>query len=228
MTAPPWPAGVDEDVRLAATRNGYDALAERYAELFRAELDGAPLDRAVLQAFAELVGRDHPDGQVLEVGSGPGGVTAHLSRLGLDVSGIDLSPAMVGLARREHPGLSFAVGEMGALDRDDGSLAGLVSWYSLIHVPEARRPAVVAGFSRVLRAGGYLLLAFQVGDGTLHLDEAFGSAVSLDFHRLRPDAVAGLLDAAGFDVVAQVVRAPEPTSNAARLPQASVIARRRV
>ncbi|MGY1802226.1 class I SAM-dependent DNA methyltransferase [Blastococcus sp. SYSU D00922] len=216
-----------EDARLVATRNGYDAIARAYAELFRSELDDAPLDRAVLQGFAELVGRDHPGGQVLEVGSGPGGVTAHLSRLGLDVSGIDLSPAMVDLAAREHPGLSFAVGEMGALDHAAGSLAGLVSWYSLIHVPEPRRPAVVAGFARVLRPGGYLLLGFQVGDGTLNLDEAFGTAVSLDFHRLRPDAVVGLLEDAGFDVVAQVVRAPEPTSNAAKLLQGSVIARRR-
>lgn len=216
-----------EDERLTATRQGYDAIAGDYAERFRTELDDAPLDRAVLGAFAELVARDHPDGPVLEVGSGPGGVSAHLHGLGLDVSGIDLSPAMVALARRDHPGLRFQEGEMGALGRPDAELAGLVSWYSLIHVPEVRRPAVLAEFHRVLRPGGYALVAFQVGEDTLHLDEAFGHTVSLDFHRLRPAAVVELLAGAGFDLVAQVLREPEAASAATKVPQAALIARRR-
>jgi SAM-dependent methyltransferase len=94
---------VAESAQLVGTRNGYDAIAERYADVFRAELEAAPLDRALLRAFAELVTRDHADAQVLEVGSGPGTVTAHLSQLGLTVCGIDLSPVMVDIARRDHP-----------------------------------------------------------------------------------------------------------------------------
>ncbi|WP_217991629.1 hypothetical protein [Blastococcus aggregatus] len=71
-----------------------------------------------------------------------------------------------------------------------------------------------------------MLIAFQVGDDTLHLTEAFGRAVSLDFHRLQPDDVAGLLDGAGFDPAARMVTAPEPTSAAAPVPQCVLIARR--
>jgi SAM-dependent methyltransferase len=201
-------------------------MAEQYADLFRAELDGAPLDRALLGGFAEMVKRDHSDARVLEVGSGPGTVTAHLHQLELDVCGIDLSPGMVDVARREHPGVSFDVGEMGALDRADASLAGLVAWYSLIHVPGPQRQGVVDEFHRVLRPGGYALIAFQVGDDTLHLDEAFGLAISLDFHRLRPDAVVELLDRAGFELIARMVRAPESTSAATKVLQAVLIARK--
>ncbi|MEJ2862270.1 methyltransferase domain-containing protein [Actinomycetospora flava] len=105
-----------------ATRAGYDAIAAEYAEHFRHELAGSPLDRAVLGAFAELV-----DGDVLEVGSGPGGVAAHLHARGVRVRGVDLSPAMVALARREHPGIAFAVGDMAAPDAADASLGGLVA-----------------------------------------------------------------------------------------------------
>ncbi|HLU58739.1 MAG TPA: class I SAM-dependent methyltransferase [Pseudonocardia sp.] len=220
------PAVIDA-AHLSATRAGYDAMAERYAAAFRAALEEAPLDRALLTGFAELVRRDHPDPQVLEVGSGPGRVTAFLHGLGLSVRGIDLSPAMVELARREHPGIGFAVGDMGELAAPDASLAGLVAWYSLIHVPAPRRPAVVAGFHRVLRPGGYALLAFQVGDDTLHLDEAFGHEVSLEFHRLQPDEVATLLTDAGFEVTARLVRTPEHSGPAARVPQGFLIARRR-
>jgi 2-polyprenyl-3-methyl-5-hydroxy-6-metoxy-1,4-benzoquinol methylase len=91
---------VTETAHLTATRAGYDAIAERYAEEFRAALDESPLDRALLSGFAEMVRRDHPDPQLLEVGSGPGTIAAHLHQLGMPVRGIDLSPAMVDLARR--------------------------------------------------------------------------------------------------------------------------------
>lgn len=217
---------VTETVHLSNIRAGYDAMAEQYAELFRAALDEAPLDRALLTGFAELVRRDHPDPEVLEVGSGPGTVAAYLHRLGMTVRGIDLSAAMVELARREHPEVRFEVGQMGALDVVDASLAGVVAWYSVIHVPASERPGVIGEFHRVLRPGGYALLAFQIGDDTLHLDAAFGHEVSLDFHRLQPDAVVALLDDAGFDLTARLVRAPEESSAAAKIPQGFLIARK--
>jgi SAM-dependent methyltransferase len=208
-----------------ATREGYDAIAEPYTKRFRDELGRAPLDRALLAAFAELVGTG---ADVLDAGSGPGGVAAHLRDLGLRVRGVDLSPAMVALARREQPGIPFDVGDLAdlaALDVPDASLGGLVAWYSLIHVPPPELPAVLAGFRRVLRPGGYLLLAFQVGDDVSHHDEAFGHRVDLDFRRLRPDAIADLLAGAGLAVTARLVRDPVPDSLAAPLAQAFLLAR---
>ena len=217
-----------EPAHLTATRAGYDALAERYADLSQAALDAAPLDRALLSAFAELVRGDHPEPLVLDVGCGPGTIAGHLAgRFGLRARGVDLSPAMVERARRVHPGVAFDVGEMGALDVADGSTAGLVAWYSLIHVPSGRRQDVVGEFARVLRPGGHALLAFQVGEDTLHLDEAFGRPVSLDFHRLQPDDVVALLERAGFEVTARIVRVPDPGSVAAQIPQTILMARKR-
>jgi len=219
---------VTEPADLSATRAGYDALAEQYADLSQAALDAAPLDRALLGAFAELLRTDHPDPLVLDVGCGPGTVAGHLvHRLGVPARGIDLSPAMVERARRAHPDVVFDVGQMGALDIADGSVAGLVAWYSLIHVPGDRRADVVREFARVLRPGGHVLLAFQVGEDTLHLDEVFGRPVSLDFHRLRSDDVVELLERAGFEVAARLVRAPDPSSVAAQIPQGFVMARKR-
>lgn len=216
-----------ELAHLSATRAGYDAVAEQYAELFRSGLDGSPLDRAMLGGFAELVRSGHANAELLEVGSGPGNVAAHLHGLGMSVRGIDLSPTMVDLARREHPEVDFQVGEMGALDAQDASVAGLVAWYSVIHVPNAQLPAVFAEFHRALRPHGYLLLAFQVGEDTLHLDQAFGHQVSLDFRRLQPATVGLLLEDAGFDLTAQLVRAPDATSAAQKVPQGFLIASKR-
>ncbi|TCJ34357.1 hypothetical protein E0504_34525 [Parafrankia sp. BMG5.11] len=68
-------------------------------------------------------------------------------------------------------------------------------------------PGVFAEFRRVLAPGGHLLLAFQVGDEPMRLTEAFGQAISLDFHRRRPERVAGLLAVADLPVRAVPARA---------------------
>jgi len=215
---------VTEPRFLTGTRAGYDAIAADYARAFAGETTAQPLDRALLAAFAELV-RD-PGGPVAEVGSGPGEITAHLQGLGVPVYGIDLSPAMVALARTTYPGLRFEQGTMTALDIPDAALGGLVAWYSLIHVPPERHPGVLAEFARVLAPGGHLLLGFQAGDAPLHFDEAFGRTVDLDFHRLDPERVTGALTTAGFTVSARLVREPDPAEKSEKVPRAYLLARK--
>lgn len=211
-----------EPAFLTNTRAGYDAIAADYERLVAGELESEPLSRAMLAAYAEIV-RD-PGGPVVEVGSGQGRITAHLDGLGLPVSGIELSPVMIARARANFPGLRFEQGSMTALDLKDAELGGLVSWYSLIHVPPERHPDVLAEFHRVLAPGGHLLLAFQVGDAPLHFDEAFGHAVDLDFYRLDPDRVTEALTAAGFTIRARLIRAAETVERSEKVPQAYVIA----
>lgn len=210
---------------VTATRAAYDTVAVSYAELLRDHLATEPFDRAMLDAFAALVGAEAGSvadaGPVVEAGCGPGRITGYLHHLGLDVSGVDLSPAMIEVARAAHPDVRFTVGSMTALDVPDGGLAGLVAWYSIIHTPPELLPGVFAEFRRVLRPGGRLLLAFQVGDERVRIERAYGHAVDVDAYRLPPDHVAELLAAAGFAVEARLVRAARPPE---RTPQAYLIA----
>ncbi|GAB3727968.1 class I SAM-dependent methyltransferase [Nocardiopsis nanhaiensis] len=187
-----------------ATAHAYDAVAARYAEFARDELDTLPLDRAVLAAFAEIV-RDTGTGPVADLGCGPGRVAAHLRALGLDVFGVDLSPVMIDLARESYPDLRFEVGSMDALDLADGGLDGIVSWYSVIHTPPPDLPAHLAEFRRVLAPGGHLLLAFFESEG--EPATAFDHAVATAY-RWPVDELAGLLGEAGFVEVGRMLREP--------------------
>lgn len=207
---------------LTATRDSYNAVAAEYTATFAADLDGRPLDRALLAGFAELV-RGTGNTVVADVGCGPGRITILLHQLGLQAFGVDLSPGMVALARGAYPHLRFEVGSMLTLPLPDASLGGLLAYYSIIHLPWERRPEAFAEFHRVLIPGGQLMVAFQVGDDRAHYAEAFGKQVHLDFHRQQPDDVVELLRAAGFELRCTVVKQAELTD---KTPQSFVMVRK--
>jgi SAM-dependent methyltransferase len=193
----------------SATREGYDAAALTYAELFRDTLRDSPLDRAILGAFAEVV-RASGNGQVADLGCGPGHITAHLDELGLAAFGVDASPAMIGLARQACPGLRFDVGSMAALDIADGALGGVLSRWSIIHTPPHELPLILAEFHRVLAPGGHLLLGFSASEDPSHPTQLFDHTVA-PAYRWWPDHLVTLLRESGLAEVARMIREPEPT-----------------
>lgn len=194
---------------LSDTRASYDVDASRYAERVRGLLDDKPYLRASLGLFAQLV-EDAGGGPVVDVGCGTGYATAHLHDLGVEMFGIDLSPAMVEIARRDHPGLRFEVGTMTDLDLADDSVAGLLAFWSVVHVPDHAVPGVFAEFRRVLRPAAPLLVGFHVGDEKEHTSEGYtGRSVSVDSYRRRPGKVAGWLREAGFTIEAELVMRPD-------------------
>ena len=192
--------GPDTGGWLDDTRASYDTIADSYADLTRHLLDETPAERSILAMFADMV-RARGGGTVADVGCGPGRITAHLRRLGVDAFGIDLSPGMIEAARREHPGVRFDLGSMTDLALAGASMAGLVAWYSLIHVPDEEISRVFAHFRRVLRPGGPLLLSFHVGDESQLKTQGYGGhPMKLFVHRRRPGQMIAWLTEAGFAV----------------------------
>ncbi|MFI7277497.1 class I SAM-dependent DNA methyltransferase [Streptomyces sp. NPDC049879] len=206
---------------LADTRTSYDTVAAGYADLLRDRLAGEPYLRAALALFAEAV-HAAGGGSVADVGCGPGHVTAHLRGLGLDAFGLDLSPGMIEVARRDHPGVRFEVGSMTDPVLSAAPVAGLLAWWSLIHVPDDEVPAVLGHFHRALRPGGPLQLGFHVGDGSRLKTQGYGGhPMNVRVHRRPPGRVAAWLGDAGFEVEAQLLLGPGE-----EVPQALLFARR--
>lgn len=187
---------------LDAVRASYDRVADNYVAMGMGDLTAEPWLRAALAAFAEEV---RGLGPVLDVGCGPGTVTAHLAGLGLDARGVDLSPRMIDHARRRYPGLDFEVASATDLNLVDASLGGALGWWSLFNLPRDVLPGVLADLTRALVPGGCLLLGTHLGDGELQRTEAYGGVpVQWTTHYWQPEHLVALLSMAGLDLEAEL------------------------
>ena len=141
------------------------------------------MSRFVLGSFFGPIAADiaaaAPDGaRVLEVGCGPGHLSIRLARQhGLEVTGLDLDPAMIERARanadRSEDGderwPSFLIGDVAALPLPDESFDLVVSTMSMHHWADPT--AGMAEIDRVLRPGASALIwDFRPGFQPFHGD----------------------------------------------------------
>jgi SAM-dependent methyltransferase len=208
------------DSWLVNTCDSYDADVDGSADNVQGLLDANPCLRASLALSAELV-RDAGGGAVADIGCGLGYVTRHLHDLGIDAFGIDPSPEMIALARRDHPDVRFELGTMTDLDVADGSLGGVLAFWSVIHVPDHSVPGAFAEFRRVMRRARPLLVRCHVGDEVRHTAEGYsGRSISVESYRRPPAKVAQGLREAGFTIEAELVMRPDE-----EVPGAIILAR---
>jgi SAM-dependent methyltransferase len=131
-------------------------LAEIRRLLDDEKLSGGGLFAADEPVVAECLGTREP-GVALDAACGTGRFAEFLSRCGHRVIGVDSSPDMLAHARQRVPEGEFHVGELDRLPLADGSVDVIVCALALVHVP--RLQPVLAGFARVLRRGGDLVIS---------------------------------------------------------------------
>lgn len=193
----------------------YDASAAEYIRVLGTMADTDPRDRAVVKQW--LIGLN---GAVLDAGCGPGQWAGWMHDQGFHVTGIDQSLEFIRHART-HSSIPFHHGSMEQLPNSDGSFAGVLAWYSLIHTHPDELPIALAELGRVLRPGGSLLLGYFEGVAR----EEFA-------HRVAPayfwsaEALTTVLADAGFDVTGSERRDRVPGEPSTRA-HGSLIAVRR-
>ncbi len=186
---------------LEFVRSSYDRVADNYVAMGFGDLAPEPWLRAALTAFAEEV---NGLGPVLDVGCGPGTVTAYLAALDVDVSGVDLSPQMITHARRLHPELQFAVASATDLDLAEASWGGILGWWSLFNLARDVLPEVLASFARALVPGGRLLMGTHVGEGDVVRTQAYGEVpVQWTTHLWQPEQLNAIIVSVGLEPTAE-------------------------
>lgn len=192
--------------RDAKVQKAYDTVAEQYFTRFGDELVAKPFDLWLLERVPDLAG-EYP---VVDVGCGPGHIAAFLADMGVTVSGIDLSPAMIDVARREFPDLDFSVGHFDTLlrPRTAAGWGVVLAWFSLAHLAGSELAPTIASLARTLVPGGALILALQVGHEVREITEFAGQPVDVQFVRHDPDAVLAAVRASGLTDVEWYRRGP--------------------
>jgi len=203
--------GIDLTTRDERVRSSYDLVAGAYADALTDELEGLPFERWLLGRVVDLAA----GAPVVEVGCGPGHVTAYLSDLGAAATGIDLTPGMVEQARTRYPQASYDLGDLRRLMRPPAAdgWGAVLAWYSLVHTTPAEMPEVLAGLVRPMRPGGWLVYAGHAGGGVVHRDDWFDQPIDLDFLLQEPDEVARLFERAGLVDVEWYRRSPVTARN---------------
>ena len=197
-------------VELEQVRDAYAAVADLYIELFGTSGQSHPDDLAFIGRHLSI-----PVGTVLDLGCGPGHLTEYLRSRGVGAVGIDLVPEFIAHAQATHPHGRYHLGSMTNLDAEDGSVAGILAWYSMIHLPPPDLDQALAEFRRVLGPAGTLVIGYVDGDEVSTFDHKVVTA-----YRRPVDELSARLARAGF---AEVEREQRPSDGSQR-PHAAIAA----
>jgi SAM-dependent methyltransferase len=185
---------------LEQVRRAYGTRADQYIALFGSTAQVHADDLALIVRHLSI-----RPGTVLDVGCGPGHLTAHLRSLEVDATGIDLVPEFIDHARATNPGGRYELGSMHELPTPDNAVAGILAWYSLIHLPPEELDGVLAELHRAMVPGGRLVVGFFDGNEL----EAFEHKV-VTAYRWPADELSARLAQAGFREIERHVRPGEP------------------
>ncbi|GAB3154750.1 hypothetical protein GCM10027290_49670 [Micromonospora sonneratiae] len=188
-------------MNLKQVERAYASVADLYIELFGTRQQVHVDDLA-------FIGRhlSSRPGTVLDLGCGPGHITDYLRSLGVDAQGIDMVPEFIAHAKAAHPNGKYQLGSMEKLDIADHSVAGILAWYSLIHLPPQDLGGVLGEFRRVMAPAGTLVVGFFDADEVGPFDHKVATA-----YRWPVDEFSERLARAGFTAVEHLRRPSDGT-----------------
>jgi SAM-dependent methyltransferase len=189
----------------AGQAEAFDAIGDRYDEAF-------PHKEGQIAGGKWLVQQLPPDVHVLDLGCGTGLPTARqLAEAGLRVTGIDLSPEMVRLARENVPEGEFLCMDIADVEkRGLGPFDGVAAFFSLLMLPRAEIPFALRMLHQVMREGAPLALSMveaDVDDFTLPF---LGNTIRVSGY-LR-DELRRIVQESGFEIVGEDAYAYAPAS----------------
>ncbi|MBS2966560.1 methyltransferase domain-containing protein [Actinocrinis puniceicyclus] len=193
--------------REEAQARAFDAIGARYDEAF-------PHKEGQLACVERLLERLGPGARVLDAGSGTGLPTARqLVEAGCEVTCLDLSPAMVDLARANVPAAKHLLGDVLDLPDEPGQYEAVVAFFSLLNLPRARVRAALELIGRVLTPRGWFALAMVEADIDDVAIPFLGTRIRVT--GLLRDDLRALLLGCGFEIAQEQVISYAPTTSSA-------------
>lgn len=190
----------------------YDDRAAPLAGLLGTVVSARDPDRGVIERWAGTV-----SGRILDVGSGTGRWSGHLSALGHSIEGLEPVEPFIEIARRTHPDVVFRHASLADLRGSAERWSGILAWYTLIHLDADELPPALATLREVLADGGSLLVSFFSGPRF----EAFPHPATTAYRWPMKD-MEQALEQAGFEVTERHWDPVAPHANITALARATV------
>lgn len=139
-----------------------------YYQLHAQRFFSETVDVDMSELYRPFVAHLKPGARILDAGCGSGRDAKAFSEMGYEVEAFDASAELVELAR-QHTGLpvkQMRFEEVTEVERYDG----IWCCASLLHVPLAELPGVMAQLAKALKPGGVWYLSFKYGCGEREKD----------------------------------------------------------
>jgi SAM-dependent methyltransferase len=169
---------------LEKMKSSYDICSKNYYKLFHDDIMKHDFDQKLLFRFLDLM-INNPI--ICDMGCGPaaqygGFIQAHCNQ----VHGVDISENNLCLAAGLYPDIHFHCNDMTETDFSESSLDGIVSFYSLFHIPKNKTEDLFKEYFRVLKPEGIILLVTHKGEYENTFSEIWGHkglSIFANFHK---------------------------------------------
>lgn len=188
---------MSDDVK-RVVEQGYDAMADRFAEWQKAIVGSTRLER--VEQLLELL---PPEPDVLELGVGAGVRSSRRLAERGRLTGVDLSAEQLRRAGERIPHATFLHADVTELEFDDEAFDAVVAAYVLNHIPQDELAPLARRVARWLRPGGHFLASFGTTDNPGWTGEWLG--VQMFFAGLPAEENRRLVEDAGLVVLSDEI-----------------------
>lgn len=146
-------------------------------------------------------------GRILDAGCGPGIDSAYMASRNFEVVSVDISQKMLEEAHQRNPRGTFENVDIRQMHFGPESYNGILSSFSLIHIPKQDVPGVLKNFSNILKSSGLISIAIQEGPSQeIFIPEPFKPDEKLFVNVMSTVELRGLLHKYGFTTVHEFTR----------------------
>jgi ubiquinone/menaquinone biosynthesis C-methylase UbiE len=178
------------------TSTAYNLTAQKYHDLFHNEMNEKEYDCKLLNSLAA---RFNSNSLICDAGCGPSGhIGRYLFNKGIKIIGVDISEKCVELARLNNPDMKFECADISSMPFDDNYFDGLISYYSIVNTPKIYVDRLFTEFRRVLKPGGYLLVAVKAGTAEGYIDDLLGLKTKIYSTLFTQEEISIYFNNAGF------------------------------
>jgi ubiquinone/menaquinone biosynthesis C-methylase UbiE len=182
------------------TIKAYDGYSEHYQNLY----PKVDMIQEQMEKFVELLG-DREGAKVLDIGCGHGRDAKHLSEIGYEVTGIDLSEGLLKIAKENSPGCNFQKMDMRNLDFPDDNFDGIWACASFLHIPWREAKDTLKGFVHVLKPKGVICISVKEGKEEEFVKKDHYKGGVKFFANYTKDDIKRLFEEEGLEVIDLII-----------------------